>query len=789
MGTPSCTDPLRRWPRPIWTVALLCLLFIASRAQSPAQQAAATPLLLPGGIAFDAQGNLYVAETAAHRIRRIDSTGVLTTVAGSGVQGFGGDGGQAAAALLDSPASVAVDAAGDLYIADTHNHRVRRVDAASGVIATIAGNGVVGSAGDGGAATAASLDQPTALAVDVLGNLYVADGRSHRVRRVDAKTGLIATVVGNGVQGLGGDGGPATAASLDSPSGMAVDAAGNLYIADSHNQRVRRVDAGTQVITTVAVALNLPRGLTLDAAGNVYVADLRSQRIRRIDAVTGAMTTVAGEGTQLFAGDGTPAVTASLDSPRGVAVSPAGLVTLSDTADQRIRQVDAQAIIHTIGGVGGLAPGTLSLALPGTAVYGTGIATATLASSPATGSVAFLDTVGGVATSLGIASLGGNAAAFSLGGLAAGAHLISAVYGGDTLHASATSATVALTVTPAPLLATPASVALLYGQAIPALGGTLSGVLAQDAGKVLVTFSSLAAQFSAPGSYPITAALAGGSAGNYSLSATPAAVTVGQAPSVTTLTLTPANASLGATVSIALHVASSTAGTPAGVVKLTDGGAAVGSTTLSGSGDALVALSSLGLGAHTLTAVYAGDADFLGSSSQPAVETIGAAANPDFTLASSGSATQTVSAGNAAVFTFAATPVASQGVTLASQIVLSVSGLPAGATASFSPAYLPPGGGVQSFTLTVQTAKAALLDWPGRGSVGLVCLLLPVFFPRRLRRRGVLLLVLSLLVGCGARVKTAGGSSTTANLVVTGTATSAAGVAIVHSVGVTLVVQ
>ncbi|SNT00370.1 Sugar lactone lactonase YvrE [Granulicella rosea] len=781
----SCNDPLRRSPRLTRLLRVaLCLVLLAG-APGWGQSAQVTPLLLPGGIAFDQQGNLYVAETGAHRIRRIDSTGALTTVAGAGVQGFGGDGGPATAALLDSPSSVALDATGDLFLADAHNHRVRRVDAVSGVITTFAGTGAAGSAGDGGLATAATLDLPTALALDGAGNLYIADGRSHRIRRVAAATGLIATVAGSGEQGFAGDGGLATAAQFDSPGGLAVDAAGNLFIADSHNQRVRRVDATTRIVTTVASALNLPRGVTLDAAGNIYVADLHSHRIRRIDAGTGAITSVAGEGTELFAGDGTPAVTASLDSPRGVAVSPAGLVTLADTADQRIRQIDAQAIIHTIGGVGGLASGTLTLAAPASTVYGTGTATATLTSSPATGSVAFLDTTGGVSTTLGIASLTGNAAAFSLGGLAAGSHLLSADYGGDALHAPAASGAAPLEIAPAPVTAVPAPAATLYGQALPALGGTVSGVLAQDAGKVSVVFSSAATQFSAPGAYAITAALTGSLAGNYALSYAPGAVTIGQAPSTATVTPSPVSAALGSVVNIALHVASNTAGIPTGVVKLLDGGTAIASATLSATGDALVTVSTLGLGTHSLTAAYAGDVDFLGSVSQAAVETIGVAANPDFTLAVSGAASQTVSAGSAAVFNFAVAQVASQGSTLASPIELSVSGLPAGATASFSPALLPPAAS-QGFTLTVQTAKTASLRLP---VVVFVCLLLPGLFLRG-RRRVVLLLALPLLLaGCGARVKTAGGVATTANLVVTGTATSAAGAPILHSVAVTLVVQ
>jgi sugar lactone lactonase YvrE len=352
----------------------------SARAQT---QATTLPLLLPSATAFDAQGNLYFAETGNHLVRKVTPAGVITKVAGNGVQGFAGDNGAATAAELDSPAGIAVDEAGDIFIADSHNQRVREVAAATGVIATIAGTGVAGFSGDGGAATAARLDLPTALALDAAGDVYIADTANHRVRRIAAATGAIATVAGNGVEGYSGDGGAAIAASVDSPNGLALDAAGNLYIADTHNGRVRMVSAATSAITTIAgtgvaggnvqifggdngaataAGLALPRGLALDAAGNLYFADSANHRIRRI-STAGVITTVAGQGSEAFAGDNAAAAAASLDSPQSVAVSPAGLVTLADSGNQRVRQLDAQAVpdIHTIAGLGGAALGVLSL--------------------------------------------------------------------------------------------------------------------------------------------------------------------------------------------------------------------------------------------------------------------------------------------------------------------------------------------------------------------------------------------------------------------------------------------
>ncbi len=289
------------------------LLAISAAAQT---QATTVPLILPGGLAYDTSGNLYFAETGNHVVRRVTPAGIITTVAGTGTQGFAGDGGAATSALLDSPSSVALDAAGDLFIADAHNHRIRRVDAVSGIITTFA----------------AQLDLPAALAIDAAQNLYFADQRRHVVQRIDHASGAMTTVAGTGTQGYAGDLGPATLAAIDSPSGLALDAAGNLYIADTHNQRIRRVDAVAGIITSVAgtgqpgfagdasaatsAAIDLPRGLALDAAGNLFLVDSRNQRIRRIDAITGQIATIAGNGTQAFAGDQAAATAASLDTPR-----------------------------------------------------------------------------------------------------------------------------------------------------------------------------------------------------------------------------------------------------------------------------------------------------------------------------------------------------------------------------------------------------------------------------------------------------------------------------------------
>jgi uncharacterized protein (TIGR03437 family) len=308
------------------------------------------------GVAVDGAGNLYIADTDNYRIRTV-SNGVITTVAGTGVYGFRGDNGPATSAQLSEPFGVAVDGASNLYIADqAYNHRVRKVT--NGVITTVAGNGLVG---DGGQATGARFYEPAGVAMDAAGSLYVADDFDHRVRKVT--TGVITTVAGNGIGGFGGDSGPATSAQLAEPESVAVDSAGNLYIADFFNCRIRKVAHG--VITTVAgngtpgfggdsgpatsAQLNYPTGVSVDAAGNLYIADQANNRVRKVSG--GVITTVAGNGTLGFSGDNGPATTAQLNGPAGIAVDAAGNLYIADYGNSRVRKVSG-GVITTVAGNG-----------------------------------------------------------------------------------------------------------------------------------------------------------------------------------------------------------------------------------------------------------------------------------------------------------------------------------------------------------------------------------------------------------------------------------------------------
>ncbi len=354
---------------------------------------------------------LYIADSENHRIRKMDlTTGVITTVAGQGAADapaapvtsapmpapaddeldpladpvkvkddkvvqladqsgtvrflvgtaekgrYKGDGGPAVAATLNFPSAVAVDCRGTLYIADTFNHRIRIVEAPTGIIRTLAGTGAARFSGDGGPADKAALNEPVALALDESrGRLYIADLANYRVRMVELATGVISTYAGNGEQDYDGDGQPARQAGLTGPSGLALDADGNLYIADTFCGRIRRVDAATGLISTVAgdgteyryqgvpnefsTGLARPASIALAGDGTLYITDSDNHLIRKWNPKSKIITAVAGNGKAQFDGDGGPAASCSLNYPFGVALVPSGNLYIADTFNHRIRMV------------------------------------------------------------------------------------------------------------------------------------------------------------------------------------------------------------------------------------------------------------------------------------------------------------------------------------------------------------------------------------------------------------------------------------------------------------------
>jgi uncharacterized protein (TIGR03437 family) len=309
----------------------------------------------PAGLALDGAGNLFVADTGTARVRRIDSRGAIATVAGTGQMGFAGDGGSATSAQLGRPGSVAADSSGNLYIADTRNNRVRKV-LPSGFLLTVAGNGAAGLAAENTYSLQAPLNQPRSVAVDPSGALLIADTGNHRVMRITSTGGLV-TVAGNGSPGWAGDNGRAVVAQLNSPAAISFDARGNLYIADTFNHLVRKVSAAG-IITTVAgtgapgftgdggpatsATLNFPSGVAVDGAGAIYIADTWNQRIRMVDTA-GVIHTIAGSDGVGYKGDGGPALAAQLNYPSGIVVDAAGAVMFSDSFNNRVRKLLPQA--------------------------------------------------------------------------------------------------------------------------------------------------------------------------------------------------------------------------------------------------------------------------------------------------------------------------------------------------------------------------------------------------------------------------------------------------------------
>ena len=322
----------------------------------------------PGGLFVDASGDLFIADTGNNVVREVVAkTGAIKTIAGNGSSGYSGDGQAATSAELSAPGGVVVDAAGDILIADTGNNAVRKVTA--GKISTIAGNGKAGYTGDGGVAASAELNAPAALLLDASQDILISDSGNSAIRKITAATKVISTYAGNGHLSYSGDFGLAANAQLDSPSGVSVDSFGNLFIADQYNSEIREVGGSNGEIKGVAgsgkagysgdggpaakAQVNEPFGVFVDAAENVFIADTQNHAIRKVTAATGIISTVAGNGTHGYSGDGGPATSAQLNEPAGVAVDRAGDIFIADSSNNVIREVVASTgVIKTVAGTG-----------------------------------------------------------------------------------------------------------------------------------------------------------------------------------------------------------------------------------------------------------------------------------------------------------------------------------------------------------------------------------------------------------------------------------------------------
>ena len=305
----------------------------------------------PVGIALDNTGNLYIPQSINNVVRKMDAAGIITTFAGNGTAGYSGDGGPATSAQLNNPARVATDAQGNVYIIDNLNQCIRMVNT-SGIISTVAGNGTAGYSGDGGPALSASFNSPRDVAFDVAGNMYITDQGNNVIRMVNT-SGIISTYAGTGTMGYSGDGGPAINAELNYPLCITADGAGNLYIGELYNQVIRVINTAGIINTfagngtagysgdggpALSAQLQNPNGVALDATGNIYITDQLNNAIRKVDA-SGIISTYAGTGIAGYSGDGGPANAAQLSQPKGIVVDPSGNLYISEFGNHVIRKI------------------------------------------------------------------------------------------------------------------------------------------------------------------------------------------------------------------------------------------------------------------------------------------------------------------------------------------------------------------------------------------------------------------------------------------------------------------
>lgn len=624
----------------------------------------------PLGIRVDSSDDLYIADNGSNRVLRVDSaTGVLTLVAGNGAAASSGDFGPATQASVYSPRDIAFDAAGDLFIAEMGGHNIRRVDAATGIITTVVGNGTAGFSGDGGPASSAQLNLPTGVVFDASGNMYIADSGNKRIRRVDALTGVITTVAGNGTTGVSPDGVLATAASFIPPIGLGLDQSGAMLITDYGAARIRRVDPSTGILTTIAgngsaiftgdgvLATNAGIGNTAgaaitDPAGNIYFADATG-RIRRVDAATQTITTVAGNGSGVngtcssgggssstctglpFVGDGGPATNATLNGPAAVALTQNGNLLLSDWIDCRVRRVYLPSpLAYTNTTVSANITGSTVNIIAGVSAIG--------GSAIPTGTVQLIAKIPGnySGTNLGTYSLGpvgitvfSYSPASSIAGLQ-----ISAYYTGDQMFNGSGSPPAPITNLPTPTVTVSSSQNPVAVNAPVTLTVTVTPSGSTPTGTVqiwngtswlptatLVNGSTqVTTTFATPGTFNLGAMYSGDS--NYARSLSGNVMLLTVQPSATTVSISSsANPSaFGSAVTFTAAISPSSA---TGTVQFLDGTTVLGTTPIT-SGGATFVTSNLTAGSHSIQAVYSGDASNSGASSPVLTQVVSNAQNP-----------------------------------------------------------------------------------------------------------------------------------------------------------------
>ena len=705
----------------------------AGRPAGPGTGAAApNSLAAPSALAYDGTGNLYVADTRNHVIRRVSAAGVVSTVVGTdGQQGFAGDGGPATAALLDSPSGVAVATDGTVYVADSRNHRVRKLSA-DGTISTIAGTGVPGFTGDGGPAMQAALRNPTGLAFGLAGELYIADTGNHRVRRL-ARDGTMGTVAGSGVEGAAGDGGLATAAGLDSPAGVAVRADGALLVADRMNGRVRVVTADGLIssLPQSSLALRRPAGVAVDALGDVLIADSKNYRIQQVSSLANgqgvAAGVVLGSGEQGAFNPAAGPLYSPMGLPSGLAADAASGFAISDRDNAQVQHLSLATLVFADTPVGQQSP-LKQVVFRNASTHFLTVNTLTLP-------------------------------------------------GGFVRDSSSTCAAVPLQIN----AGTSCTVAVAFA---PVAENAQSGLLVAEV----------------DGGLPQRIFLSGN--GLRSGTALPTTTTLRSAGGISYA---------GVTLTLSAAVLSSGSAAATGTVTFFDAASAIGSVAITG-GTAQISTASLTVGQHALSAQYSGDLHSAASTSAALAETVVPA--PDFSWSADASRLS-MQAGAAGTMSLTLQPLNG---TLNQAVTLQVDGLPAGSTSSLSPLSLVLAGNPVSVVLTMQLPASAgrakligtssggserrlnrlLNGHPGdtlQASLGLIAGLAAFRWRRRMPwlAAGTVCLGLAGLSGCSGGFLT--GASTSAQSVshtypitVTASANGVTGTSIVHQASFTLVV-
>jgi sugar lactone lactonase YvrE len=585
-------------------------------------------LSFPQSVTFDAAGDLIIADTGNNAVREVDAgTGLIHTIAGTGAAGYNGDGQAATSAQLNSPWSVVVGQDGSIYIADLFNNRVRKVSP-SGTISTVAGS-ARGFLGDGGPATGAELSQPTALALDPAGDLYIADSDNNRVREVNAVTGIIETICGTTSEQFLGDAGPATLASLYGPDALFFDSTGDLFVADMFHNRVRRISGLTTVLTFVTMKvgkISAPQPVTVANDGN---ADMVLAAPGLVNAATDAATTTCSVGGDI-ASAGNCIVGAEF-APTVTGNPVPGSVTVNSNASSVSPVIDLSGEVlsitpTTISLVSSKNPSLLGASVTFTATVDND------GSGTLSGTVVFLDGT----TQLCSVSLTDSSATCVATSLALGQHNMTAVYSGDANDAAATSAvlvqvvqqttTLLLAVAPNPAVVTAnVTMTMTATAATGTPGGTASfydGTTAIGAAALSASgVATLSTAALAPGTHAISVQYSGDSADAAGKSNTVSLV-IQQATTATTLASSNGTVVVGTQVTFTSIVTTANGPSPSGTVEFTDGGVSLGSATLSSNGTATFSTSSLTPGSHTIAAVYSGNTDDAGSTSATLTEVV-----------------------------------------------------------------------------------------------------------------------------------------------------------------------